>query len=131
MLTEPLIEELHNLRTEEQKPPGLCCWFQGFLFPARSVRAAGRTGVGFVSTVTEGARQFCLGMMRTLPAHGWGQDHTSSAALQRCRWSFLPDKASFLLGLLLLHSSSSCLGIDSGAHRLAGDREVFPVIFMH
>lgn len=83
MLAGLLVEELHNLRTGEQKPPGLCCWVQeGFLFPAMSEGAAGRRGTGFALTATEGVGQVCLEMLRKFTARGWGQNGASPAVLQ-------------------------------------------------
>lgn len=84
MLAGPLVEELRNLRAEEQKPPGRCSWVkEGFLFPAVSEGAAGRREAGFALTAMEGAGQVCLEMLSKFTAGSWGQDGASSAVLQR------------------------------------------------
>lgn len=136
MLAGPLVEELWNLRTEEQKPPGLCFWVQeGFLFPAVSKGAAGRRGAGFALTATEGAGQVCLEMLRKFTAHGWRQDSASPAVLQWCRhFAGLCGHSHLAKSPLCWgrHFSALprvlwtrwCLSIYSGVHRFSGDRVV-------
>lgn len=133
MLAGPLVEELHNLRAEEKKPSGLCYWVQdGFLFPAMSEGAAGRRGTGF--TLTEVVGKVCLEMLRKFTACSWGRTALQDA-LQRCGHFAGSCGHSHLAKSPLCwgrHFSAlppalwtcRCLSIDSGAHRVAGDRVV-------
>lgn len=131
ILTEPLREKVH---TQNKNLQALLLVPRVFV-PCKVCESCKEDRSRFCLNSHGGNEQFCLSVLRNFPGCGWGQDCMSPAALQWCKWSlcrfqwsFSPGKASFLLELFLFHSSSSCLGTDSGAHMFAWGREVAQVV---